>query len=195
MQTILGSDGPIATELAKALASYTKDIRLVSRNPRKVNPGDELIAADLMNYDELRRAAGKSEVVYVTIGFPYNYKIWKKQWPVFIKNVIRVCTENNSRLVFFDNIYMYDQHHLNGMTESTPINPPSKKGMIRAEIAGHIMEEVKKGRLKALIARSADYYGPSVARNSILMETVFKPLSAGKKANWLGSDQFRHSFT
>lgn len=57
------------------------------------------------------------------------------------------------------------------------------------------MEEVKNGKLKALIARSADFYGPSVKNTSILTETVFKPLSSGKKANWLGSDNCKHSFT
>lgn len=37
MQTILGSNGQIGQELAKELfKKYTKDIRLVSRKPRKV---------------------------------------------------------------------------------------------------------------------------------------------------------------
>lgn len=34
MQTILGAGGSIGTELAKELINYTKDIRLVSRNPK-----------------------------------------------------------------------------------------------------------------------------------------------------------------
>ncbi|MEJ2055317.1 MAG: hypothetical protein P8X42_15485, partial [Calditrichaceae bacterium] len=49
--------------------------------------------------------------------------------------------------------------------------------------------------LKALIARSADFYGPSIENTSILTEMVFKPLSNGKKANWLGSVRFKHSYT
>jgi len=39
MQTILGSGGAIGIELAKALTAYTLDIKLVSRNPKKVNNG------------------------------------------------------------------------------------------------------------------------------------------------------------
>jgi len=46
-----------------------------------------------------------------------------------------------------------------------------------------------------LIARSADFYGPSIENSSILTEMVFKPLSKGKKANWLAGDSFKHSFT
>ncbi len=37
MQTILGAGGSIGIELAKALPKYTTDIRLVGRNPKKVN--------------------------------------------------------------------------------------------------------------------------------------------------------------
>lgn len=46
MQTILCSGGAIGTELAKYLPNYTNQIRLVSRNPKKVNPTDELFSCD-----------------------------------------------------------------------------------------------------------------------------------------------------
>jgi len=174
MQTILGSGGAIGIELAKALNEYSTDLRLVSRNPKKVND---------------------SSIVYVTVGFPYAYKTWKQSWPVFIKNVIDACMEFKSKLVFFDNIYMYDLNHLDGMTEDTLIKPPSKKGVIRAEIADMIMDKVKEGKLTALIARSADFYGPGIKNTSVLTETVFNPLSKGKKANWMSSVNFKHSYT
>jgi nucleoside-diphosphate-sugar epimerase len=195
MQTILGAGGAIGIELAKALKEFTSEIRLVSRNPKKVNDTDELLSTDLLNAEDVKKAVKGSAVVYVTVGFPYSVKVWKESWPKFIKNVIEACKEHNSKLVFFDNIYMYDSNHLNGMTEETPINPPSKKGEVRAEIAKMIMDEVEKGNLTALIARSADFYGPSIQNTSMLTETVFKLLSNGKKANWLGSEKFKHSFT
>ncbi len=49
MQTILGSGGAIGTELASALKKYTSDIRLVSRNPVKVNPTDECSLFSVVN--------------------------------------------------------------------------------------------------------------------------------------------------
>ncbi len=52
MQTILGSSGIIGKELAKALPQYTNKIRLVSRNPKKVNDSDELFKANLLNAEE-----------------------------------------------------------------------------------------------------------------------------------------------
>lgn len=195
MQTILGSGGAIGKELAKALTEYTQEIRLVSRNPIKVNPTDQLISADLLKPSELEKAVKGSSVVYVTIGFPYSLKVWEASWPKFIDKVIEACKKYGSNLVFFDNIYMYHSDFLNGMTEDTPFLPPSKKGKVRAEIATKILDEVEKGTLNALIARSADFYGPGIQNTSMLTETVFKPLSLGKKASWMSSVNFKHSFT
>lgn len=195
MQTILGAGGAIGVELAKALKTYTNQIRLVSRNPQKVNETDELMAADLLDTDEVRRAIDGSEIVYVTIGFPYSLMDWQACWPKFIKDVIAACKEFHSKLVFFDNIYMYDPAYLNQMTEETPINPPSKKGKVRAEVAQLIMDEVKAGTLTALIARSADFYGPGIKNSSMMNETIIKPLKIGGKANLLGSVDSKHSYT
>lgn len=195
MQTILGAGGAISRELAKALKTYTSEIRLVSRNPLKVNETDSLFAADLANYDEVKKAVEGSEVVYLTAGLPYDTKTWQKTWPLIMQNVINACIENNSRLVFFDNIYAYEGTNLNPITETSPINPPSKKGKVRAQLIQMIWDAVEQKGLIALITRCADFYGPSIKNNSLLTETVIKPLSESKTANWLASANFKHSFT
>lgn len=195
MQTILGGGGAIGVELAKALTTYTSDIRIVSRNPKKVNDTDTLFAADLTNFSDVREAVRGSEVAYLTIGLTYNIKIWREHWPVIMQNVIQACIEHNCKLVFFDNIYMYDGRYLNPIKEDNPINPPSKKGKVRAEIAQMIMDAIRDQGLIALIARCADFYGPAIKNVSILTEMVIKPLSENKTANWLEGDNFKHSFT
>jgi len=195
MQTILGSGGAIGTELARVLPKYTNKIRLVSRNPEKVNDTDDLFRADLTKQDEVISAVKNSEVVYLTVGLPYNTKVWQTTWPVIMKNVIEACKANRSKLVFFDNIYMYDGSNLNPITEEHAINPSSKKGKVRMEIARMLLNAVNKGEIEALIARSADFYGPSVKNVSMLTETVLNPLSKAKKAQWIGSIKFKHSFT
>jgi nucleoside-diphosphate-sugar epimerase len=195
MQSILGSGGVIGVELAKALPQFTQDIRLVSRNPIKVNPTDELFTADLLQKDQLQNAIKASEVVYITVGFPYSYKVWKASWPPFISNLLDACEAESCKLVFFDNIYMYDPDYLNPMDEKSPIRPPSKKGTVRAKIAAQILDRIQSGRIKGLIARSADFYGPAIANTSILTETVIQPLVAGKTANWMANDEVPHSFT
>ena len=195
MQTILGSGGIIGIELAKELTKYTKNIRLVSRNPQKINPEDELFTADLTKVEEVLKATEGSEIVYLTVGLKYSIKVWQNTWPVIVKNVIDACVKHKSKLVFFDNIYMYDKDYLNPMNEETPINPPSKKGIVRAKIAQMVLNAGKEQGLQVLIARAADFYGPGIKGNSVLTEIVFNNLKKGKKASWLGSIKHKHSFT
>ncbi len=194
MQTILGAGGSIGVELAKELTPYTDKIRLVSRNPQKVNPTDELFPCDMIREHSLIKAIEGSDTVYLTVGLPYKTAIWQEQWPALIDKTIKACSETGCRLVFIDNIYMYDPNHLGNMNELTPINPPSNKGKVRAAVAERIMKAVEKGVLEALIARAADFYGPSIA-NSVLLEMVYNNLKKGKKANWFCSTSFLHSFT
>jgi nucleoside-diphosphate-sugar epimerase len=194
-QTILGAGGAIGKELAKALTAYTDDIRLVNRHPRRVNEKDELLLADLTKSGEVKKAVEGSAVVYLTAGLPYNTKIWQRDWPVIMQNVIDACLHHHCKLVFFDNIYLYEGEQLDPITEGLPVNPPSEKGKVRAAIVKMLWDAVKVKGLEALIARSADFYGPSVEKVSLLAETVIKPLSKGQKANWLANDNCRHSFT
>lgn len=193
-QTIIGSGGTIGLPLAKELHKYTDQIRLVSRNPKKVNEGDELFPLDVKNLERIGDAIAGSSIVYVTIGFNYNLKVWKETWPPFMAAVIDACKMQNARLVFFDNVYMYARSAIPFMTEGAPIDPPSKKGMIRKTVQDMIMDQVDKGHLKALIARSADFYGPDSSK-SVLVETVVKPLLKGKKAKAFGNINKIHTYT
>ena len=195
MQTILGAGGAIGLELARALKQHTKTIRLVSRHPVAVHPDDQLFAADLTKKEEVMAAVKDSQVVYLTVGLPYRTRIWQTAWPKIMENVIAACKQQKARLVFFDNIYMYDPNYLSNMTEETPLNPVSKKGRVRHQIANMVLEEIKAGNLEALIARCADFYGPSIKNTSVLTEIVFNNLNRGKKALWLASVNFKHAFT
>ncbi len=193
MQTILGSTGTIGNELAKALPAYTNQIRLVSRNPHKINSTDEIVQADLLDINQTLNAVKGSEVVYLTVGLKYDISVWQTQWPTIINNVISACKQYKSKLVFFDNVYSYGK--VDGwMREDTPINPCSKKGEARSKICQTILNEVDKGSIKAIIVRAADFYGPNTPLSFITV-VVFQKLAAGKKAMWMGNDNVKHSFT
>jgi nucleoside-diphosphate-sugar epimerase len=57
-----------------------------------------------------------------------------------------------------------------------------------------LLNEVSKGNLAALIARSADFYGPRV-RTSVANLLVLDKFTEGAKASWLVNDAVRHSWT
>jgi nucleoside-diphosphate-sugar epimerase len=194
MQTILGANGTIGKILAKELPKYTDKIRLVSRNPKKVNESDELFPADLSNPAIVDKAIEGSDVVYLVVGFEYKLSVWQENWPRLMKATINACIKHHARLVFFDNVYSYDISAIPHMTEDSPYNPPSKKGAVRRQIAEMVMDEVKAGRLMALIARAADFYGPDNEK-SIVTEMVYKNFSKGMRAGWPVNVNKIHSFT
>src|SRR6185369_5548141 len=192
MTTILGAGGPIGNELAKILASTNQRFRLVSRKPTPV-AGAEVLAADLADREQCIQAVAGSRVVHLLVGLKYDLRVWQELWPRIMANTIEACKRAQASLVFFDNVYMYGK--VNGpMTEETPYAPCSKKGQIRAEIATTLMNEVKAGSLNAMIARSADFYGPET-QNGVPNVLVFEPLSKGSKASWLVNAAVPHSLT
>lgn len=192
-QTILGANGTIGKLLAKELLNYTTDIRLVSRNPLKINETDELFPADLTDNEAVDKAIAGSAIVYLVIGFDYKLKVWQQNWPKLMKACIESCIKHQAKLVFFDNVYMYDRSAIPHMTEESPVNPPSKKGQVRKEIAEMLLKAVAEKKLEALIARAPDFYGPE-NQNSYLIQVVYNNLIKGKNANWFIDAIKKHSF-
>lgn len=192
MYTILGAGGAIADSLSRELSGNNIPYKLVSRNPKAVN-GVQVISADLCNASQTLEAVKGSSVVALCAGLKYDSRVWKTQWPVIMRNTIDACKENNAKLIFFDNVYMLGKV-AGHMTEETPYNPISKKGEIRAKVATLLMEEAKAGNLQALIARAADFYGPS-CKTSVLNLLVFDKMAQGKTAQWIVDDKEVHSFT
>ena len=192
MISILGAGGPIGDELAKILAYSHQPFRLVSRNPKPV-AGGEVFAADLSDQEQTIRAVAGSSVVHLLVGLKYDLRVWQELWPRIMANTIEACKRARAKLVFFDNVYMYGKVS-GAMTEETPYAPCSKKGEIRAEIARNLMIEVKAGSLSAMIARSADFYGPD-AGNSVPGVLVFEPFAKKQTASWLVNAKVPHSLT
>ncbi|PRY57075.1 nucleoside-diphosphate-sugar epimerase [Knoellia remsis] len=180
MQTILGAGGPIADELARALVrSHTKDIRLVSRKPVKVNESDELVVADLTDAEATSRAVAGSSVAYLTVGLPLDSELWERQFPVMMRNVIDACAEHGTKLVFFDNTYMYPGTP-EPQDERTAYAPAGRKGRVRGELAQMLLSAMEAGRVEALIGRAPEFYGPGRTK-SYTNSLVFDRIRAGKR--------------
>lgn len=193
IQTILGAGGVIGKELARVLPAYTDQVRLVSRHPEKINPGDTLYQADLADPEQVDKAVAGSSVCYLTAGLPYQLSIWQELWPRIMRNTIDACKKHGAVLIFFDNIYCYGK--VSGpITETCPIKPDSKKGDVRASLVRMLQEAWGGGGLSGAIVRSADFYGKG-ANNSMMTVLVQDKLKLGKKPQWLCSDRVRYSMT
>ncbi len=191
--TILGAGGAISDTLAPLLIERQFSVRLVSRNP-KPRQGAAILSADLTDPDQALQAVTGSEVVYLCMGLPYTYSIWRRIWPRVIDNIIEACKKTQARLIFFDNVYMYGKT-AGQMTEETPYDPSSRKGDLRARLATKIMSEVRKGMITATIARAADFYGPGAEKTGLPNLLVFQRMLNRQRAQWLVNPHAHHSFT
>ena len=180
MQTILGANGQIGDELAKELKSkYTSGIRLVSRSPEKINDTDLLFPADLMDASKTDEAVKGSEIAYLTVGLPMDTKRLTIQFPIIMRNVIDACKRHNTRLVFFDNTYMYPQND-KVLTEESEFAPVGQKGEVRKKVASMLLEEMKLKQIEALICRAPEFYGPGKT-HSITNTIIFENIKQNKR--------------
>lgn len=180
MQIILGSNGQIGHELAKELyKNYTKEIRLVSRKPQKIHDSDELVSADLLDFNETNNAISGSDIVYFTVGLPMDSEMWMKQFSKILDNVIEACKIHRSKLVFFDNTYMYPKTSAIQF-ENTIFSPSGKKSLVRAQLADKIIKEMEANELKAVVCRAPEFYGPEKTQ-SITNTMIFSNIKAKQK--------------
>jgi nucleoside-diphosphate-sugar epimerase len=193
LHTILGAGGSIGNSLTKVLLAAQESVRLVSRRASLMS-NCESHAADLLNYQQTLQAVRGSSFVYLLAGLKYDRNIWKECWPKIMTNAINACKATGVPLIFFDNVYMYGRV-AQPMTEETSFNPCSAKGEIRAKIAQQLIDEMNAGNLRAMIARSADFYGTANVKTSVPNMLVFDNLRKGKKAQWLVNADVPHSFT
>jgi len=180
MQTILGANGQIAVELARELRrAYTSDLRLASRNPRKVNDSDGLVSANLLDEQQTTEAVKGSSVVYFTAGLPPDTELWENQFPMMLKNALEACRAQRASFAYFDNTYMYPQDD-RLQTEEASFAPVGRKGKVRAAMASMVLEEMARGDIPVLIGRAPEFYGPGKTQ-SFTNALVIDRLKIGKK--------------
>jgi len=192
MQVILGANGQIGEELARALKrNFTSDIRIVSREAKRVNDTDAVFSADLSIKEKAIEAVKGCEIAYFTLGLPISSDLWEKQFPLILGNVIDACKINRTKLVFFDNTYMYPQDDRK-LTERTPFQPLGRKAKVRKLMAEMVLKEMQSGQLEAVICRAPEFYGPAKTQ-SITNTLLFNNIKEGKKLSVPLSDAKKRS--
>ena len=183
LHTILGANGTIATEFVPILLENKEQVRLVSRNPKQVGNA-EIFAADLLNAAQVLKAVEGSGIVYLLAGLEYNHKVWARDWPIVMQNVINACKAAKAKLIFFDSVYPYGIGKT-PFTEETAFAPVSKKGKIRAAIDTMLLNEIKTNGLDIIITRAADFYGPRCTDKIAPGILVFGRLKKKQTAQWM----------
>lgn len=199
LHAVIGADGQIGKLLVNELLADGKRVVAIGRAWKGQPFGDavEYRVADAADQASLEGALAGCAVAYSTIGLPYSAKLWSQMWPVITRSLLGAVQGQGCKLVVLDNVYSYGLVR-GTMTEQTPLNPCSKKGIARAESVRQLQQAMQDGKSQVIIARSADFIGPGAA-SSIIGQRFFDGIvhssAPVRKAEWLGNPATRHTYT
>ncbi len=178
--TVVGC-GAVGRETVKLLANRGDKVRVAQRSqPRALRIEADFVPTDVLNPESVMNACAGSEAVICCIGFPYNSRIWRKNWPNAMENLLAACEKTRARFIFADNLYMYGPQ-TGPLTEDMPLTDFGRKPKLRAEITRLWQDAHAQGRVQAVAVRASDFYGPDVPTSVISVHGV-KNLLAGKAA-------------
>lgn len=156
--------------------------------------GVPTVHADLLQPAEAIRAIQGATHVYLCVGLPYESKVWAKDWPILMQNVITACEQADALLVFLDNAYLYGPAPLTfPFKETHPQHPTTQKGKARKQTTDLLLQAIKEKRIRAVIGRSADFYGKK-AINSPLYISFLENMLQGKAPQVLSDRAVLHTY-
>lgn len=185
--------GPVGRDVVARLTARGTPVRVAQRSrPADLPEGVAFVACDALDAGSVRAAiAGASQVV-LSIGLVYSGKVWRDSWPKIMTNVVEACAATATRLVFFDNLYMYGPCTA-PMKEGAALTNFGLKPAARAKATRIWMQASEAGRVKIAALRAPDFYGPGV-RLSVFGDYGFAALAKGRSATYIGSPDLPHDF-
>lgn len=178
LHIVIGGAGAIGGATIKALQEQHREVITVERS--KTVDGVVTRHADLLDLAQTERALQGATHVYLCVGLPYNTEIWQTQWPTVMEHTIAACSKVGAKLIFLDNVYMYGDPLAIPFDETQQQDVHTKKGVARKQTTDMLLKAHTSGRVKAVIGRSADFYGPH-AVNSTLYLSFLQRMLEGKQ--------------
>lgn len=191
LHVVFGASGGAGSAIVRELVAQGKRVRAVTRSGSDLPAGVEAVRADAANPAEALAACTGATTIYHAVNVPYPE--WGRALPPVMDGLIAAAAATGATLVYTDNLYAYGPVD-RPMTEELPPAATTHKGRLRARLAETLMAAHRAGRVRGVIGRSSDYYGPGV-RLSIAGERLFPAVLKGGRAMWAGSLDQPHSLS
>lgn len=193
VHTVIGA-GQVGTKLATLLAARGHQVRLVSRSGTAAGPGVTPVAADITDPTAAATACAGSTAIYNCTNVAYHR--WDELLEPVTRGVLDAAARTGARLVVLDNLYMYGRPPAHRpFDEDTPIAPCSRKGELRARLAGMMQDAHARGDVRLATGRASDFFGPGSPRASIFHPRFFARLTRGKSVEVLGDPDQPHAYS
>lgn len=190
LHVVFGAGGGLGSAVIAELAAQGARVRAINRKGQaEVPAGVEVVAGDGADPESAKQVCAGAAVVYHCANPPYN--TWPQTIAPLMRGIIAGAESAGAPLVYGDNLYMYGD--TSGLIhEELATDAQTRKGKIRADIAAELLAAHRAGRVRAVIGRAADFYGPFAYGSG---ELLFKAALAGKKAKALGDIDKPHTWT
>jgi nucleoside-diphosphate-sugar epimerase len=152
--------GQVGSLLAQRLLERGLEVRVVKRSPGGIPSAVEAKLGDASDPAFCTAAAEGAAAVYHCLNPPYSTKLWAEFVPRYMTNLIEASARASARLVVLDNVYALGKPNGKPLTATSPVNPCSRKGEIRAKAAQLLFDAHRRGDVRATMGRASDFYGP-----------------------------------
>jgi len=191
LHVVLGA-GQVGPVLAQQLVAHGHRVRMVSRST-PVLAGVQWARGDITDPVFAAEVMRGARAVYHCAN-PMRYDRWEELLPPLTRAVQRAAAQTGAHLVVLDNLYMYGLPASGVISESSPEMPCSKKGELRARLAGELRAAHARGELRLSIGRASDFLGPRAARSVTFSPAFFASVARGLPAFALGDPDQPHSY-
>lgn len=187
--------GQIGTPVVESLARRGIPVTWLSRRrPAAIPAGVKHVSVDASDAGALAHAArGVRALIAAVNPATYDAKVWRATLPPLHRGLIEASASLGARLVLLDALYLYalDQGPL---APDTPQRPSTQKGRVRKELADMLAQAQAQGRVRAVVLRAADFWGPDLS-GALLTREAISGMRAGKRPFVIGDPDQPHAFS
>lgn len=189
---VLGA-GPVGRAVAARLVERGLTPVMITRSGSTID-GARPLPLDVTDPAALAAALDGADAVFHSAQPAYHR--WVEEFPALQRSVLDAAARAGAGVVVaVENLYPYGAPAAGRpMTESTPFDPCSRKGEVRARLAAELAAAHAEGRVATAAVRASDFLGPGVT-GSAYGERFVEPLVKGRAAEVLGDPDTRHSVT
>lgn len=189
---IMGISGGFGGHVADALLRDGWRIRALLRDPQRLPQRfrmAEVVPGDAARMDDVRAAATDAELIVYGVNAPYPK--WEGTVVPMLEVTATVAEEQGATILFPGNVYFLNPRDGTEFDEAAPINPPTRKGELRAQMEARLKTAANRGA-KVIIVRAGDFIGRDAS--SWLAYTI-KRTRNGYKVNAPGAPGLVHTYS
>lgn len=195
MKRVILGTGPMGMAVMEAELARGHELVLVNRSGFvREHLADQVrvLGLDIADSSALADALSGAELVYHCAGSPVE--TWQDTLPVLMKAVITAASTTGVPVIYLDSMLPYGDASGIPISEITPELAGFPAAELRKSLARQLMDAHFAGKLKAIIARAPDAYGPRVLKGP-LGKQVFASLIKNHAALVPGRIDIPHSFS